>query len=182
MQNYDDFSSLEQKFQYIMKFENLIAFNGMWQVYDTKEIYNIAKKVMEIGKNSFVLRGYNGSYGLTMRSQSCAYESVGAHTNLLTEIVDQFLVYSFGENVDRKLPFGHKYRNIMNAVRRHDLPENEIGDIPDNGSGNVDEKQRLERQYYFNFSLLTNDYEIESEIEINGNKRKYEVNNAYTRS
>ena len=165
MKGYEDLLTIEPEYKRIIANEDRLI-NAQWHPYKPLDIYNAAIRVLETGKQSLVLRGYHGIYGLTMRNQSIAYESVGGHVNLMSEIVDQFLAHGFGQNVDNKRqPFGHSYRAIMNAVRRHDLPENEIGDIPDNGSGNPSVKRYREQLYYASYALLSSDYLVESDLE-----------------
>ncbi|MBR2998370.1 HD domain-containing protein [Candidatus Saccharibacteria bacterium] len=151
-------------FSRIMENEALLTGRD-WPKHDPKVIFKISKQIMEVAMNSFVLRGYNGRYGLTMPTQTCAYESVGAHANLLSEIVDAYLSYFYGEDVETH-SLGYSYRTIMKAVRRHDLPENVIGDIPDNGSRDPAEKRQDELQYYQEFAAFALDHEVQTEAAV----------------
>ena len=60
----------------------------------------------------------------------------------------------------------YSYREIIEAIRRHDLPENVIGDIPDNGNRNDQELAIIERKYQEQYSKYCtwNDVEFEENV------------------
>ena len=101
-----------------------------------REILGITEQLRCIVESATVLRACATRYGLT--KDEIAYESVSAHTNLVQAIVDRALAHHYGPYFD-KTEDGYTYREIMETIRRHDLPENIIGDIPDNG--NRDDKK-----------------------------------------
>ena len=127
------------------------------------EFFCTATRIFEIAKSATVPRSYNFGYNLC--KDTFIYESVSAHTNLVSEIATAALDFAYGhwfgaaghkwvETID-----GYSYREIMEVVRLHDLAENETGDLPDNGTRDEAKKQRQELIYireYLN-SFLTND-------------------------
>lgn len=105
--------------------------------YAPAAMANLSWRLLDIAKGAFVPRGYNKSYGLS--SEEFYFESVSAHTNLVTAIVtaalDFYCGISFGSVWDAyEMSYGgYSYRDIIEVVRLHDLAENETGDIADNG-------------------------------------------------
>lgn len=140
--------NLREEFSRIILHEAALATN-IWDIPSVDEIYATATYLAEIAASSLVLRSYNNRYHLTW--DKIAFESVGAHTNLMMALVDRMLGFYYGPDVN--LPDSNfTYREIMEAIRLHDLPENIIGDIPDNGSGDIEEKRAQEECYYETFS------------------------------
>ena len=136
--------TIQEKFSRVILNEAALTENK-WDIPGINEIEGITCQVAEATKSSLVLRSYAGRYGLT--NSNVAFESVGAHTNLVSILVDRML--SFHHDLDTDAPIdGYTYREIMEAVRLHDLPENEFGDISDNGSFDATLKQQREKQYY----------------------------------
>lgn len=125
-------------------------------LYSAPDVYHLAKQMAEIAKASLLPRGYIKRYNLS--DAAIAYESIGAHTNLVMALVDRALSYYYGPDFGEptsKWQYttdGYSYREIMEAVRIHDLPENRIGDWPDNGSTNKNKKTRLEQRYFKRFT------------------------------
>lgn len=109
-----------------------------------KEILDITDQLMCIAESATVLRSCATRYGLT--NGTISYESTSAHTNLVSAIVDRVLSYRYGAYFD-KTEDGFTYREIMEVIRRHDLPENLTGDTPDNGAR--DEKEKLLAEHSF---------------------------------
>ena len=109
----------------------------------TEEIYDIVWRIFETARSSTVSRSYNVSYNLTKLDYTL--ESVGAHTNLVTEIATEALDFHYG-GFSRTCD-GYTYRDVIEAVRLHDLPENEMGDLADNGSRDESEKHFHELKY-----------------------------------
>lgn len=137
-----------------------------WQIPDAKELSFIVAQIAHVAKNSLVLRSYNIQYGLTKKN--VAYESVGGHTNLMLALVDRAMSFRYGEDFEFvETPDGYSYREIVEAVRRHDLPENEIGDIPDNGARNEEKKRRCESLFFKKFSHLSPSREGHFEKSVN---------------
>ena len=111
-----------------------------------RQLYNITKRIMEITRNSTILRSGNVTGRLT--KESMAFESDGAHTNLVRSLVKYALDlhYGWGNSTPEY------YRSeIDEAITIHDLPENITGDIPDNRDRNEAEKIRLENEYFDRF-------------------------------
>lgn len=114
------------------------------------QIYNVVERIIEITKNSTILRSGNNTGKLT--NDSIAFESDGAHTNLVRSLVKYALdiYYGWGKSTPEY------YRSeIDEAITIHDLPENITGDIPDNRNRNEIEKNRIEDEY---FDKLMNTY------------------------
>ena len=121
-----------------------------------REIYKVVWRIFEAIHSGFVSRSYNLTYNLY--DGEMVYESVGAHTNVVSAIATEALDFHYGGEfgvLGRKSCVktidGYSYRDIMEAIRLHDLPENEIGDLPDNGSRDESEKHFQEARYLKSF-------------------------------
>lgn len=126
---------------------------------DMDEVLNTSYQIIEIARSSLVLRVFNKTYNVT--EDVVAYESVGAHVNLVMSLIDRTLNFIFGQVLGSM-----NYRKIMEAIRRHDLPENDIGDIPDNGERNNEVAARAERYYLLKFSSFSPGREEDFEEEV----------------
>ena len=103
---------------------------------------DITLRIMEVAKSSTVLRSGNITGKLT---KSCiAFESDGAHTNLVQALVKCALDSRYGWGVS---PPNYDRTEIHEAIMIHDLPENETGDIPDNRTRDETEKVKVEKAY-----------------------------------
>ena len=138
---------LHKEYERIMQEEARITGKN-WITPPVREVFKTVKQLDQIAESSSVLRSYNNRYGLT-RSKH-AYESVAAHTNLCMAMLDRCLSYMYGPDMD--LPDIYSYRELMEALRRHDLPENQIGDIPDNGEAENSGKRTTETIYFNAFT------------------------------
>ena len=147
----NDFSprehSLYKAYERIMQEESKLA-DKNWLIPPVREVFKIVKQLDQIAESSSVLRSYNNRYGLTR--DKIAYESVAAHTNLCMAMLDRCLSYMYGPDID--LPDAYSYRELMEVIRRHDLPENQIGDIPDNGEAENSDKRDAEIAYFKAYS------------------------------
>lgn len=137
-------------YERIMSQESKFALNT-WYPPTSEEMIRTSILMSEYAKNSKVLRIYNNQYGLT--KAKIAYESVAAHTNLVSEIITRALSYVYGPDVD-ELPRGIIFKDILDAVRRHDLPENMTGDTADNGARDEQLKLNAENVYQQYISSL----------------------------
>lgn len=110
---------------------------------------NFARRILEVAKNGTILRCCGPMGHLT--NDAIAYESDGAHANLVREIADCALdsLYGWGENT----PIYTRYE-IEKAALWHDLPENETGDSPDNGTRNEAAKATEEQNYFNDYANL----------------------------
>ena len=140
-------SCLHNVYERVMQEESEYAGKN-WMIPPVREIFKTIKQLDQITESSSVLRSYNNRYGLTRNKY--AYESVAAHTNLCLAILDRCLSYLYGADID--LPDRYSYRELMEVLRRHDLPENQIGDIPDNGEAENSGKRSTEIAYFDAFS------------------------------
>ena len=138
---------LHRVYERIMDEESKIT-GKYWSIPPVREVFKTNKQLEQIAESSSVLRSYNNRYDLTQ--DEYAYESVAAHTNLCMAMLDRCLSYMYGPDID--LPDVYSYRELMEAIRRHDLPENEIGDIPDNGEAENSNKSIAEAAYFKAFS------------------------------
>lgn len=141
---------LYQEFRRIMAKES--KFNsacGTFAKNSSDTIYMMSKHLQEIARSSFVSRSYNSRYGLA--SGSIVFESVAAHTNLVMALVDGAI--SISSKLRKKVEESYALREVYEVIRIHDLPENRIGDWPDNGSCDDAEKARLENEYLQEYSL-----------------------------
>lgn len=125
------------------------------------EVRWLTEQIAEIARNSLVPRSYITRYGLEKslpearengQTVQIVHESVAAHTNLFMALMDRALgsIYdgTLGSPEQQTTSDGYTYREIMEAIRLHDLPENLIGDIPDNGAADGKAKAKLEKDYY----------------------------------
>ncbi len=122
--------------------------------YRPEDFYMLAQRVLEFAKSSFVPRGYNEPYGLS--SADFFFESVGGHTNLVSEITSSALDFTYSENFGNSFALssfmtrtidGYSYREVLEVARLHDLAENETGDSPDHGNRDEDLKMAMEFDY-----------------------------------
>ena len=128
------------------------------RVLSAPEIYKLTLQVAEFANLCLLPRGYVERFNLD--SRKIAHESVAAHTLLVTTLVDRALRHYYGPNFNSRDPScewpithdGFSYPEIMETIRIHDLPENDIGDIPDNGSCDPSRKRALEHTYLNQFS------------------------------
>ncbi len=135
---------VEQEYIRIIQNERKLTDNP-WRIPSANTIGNISYQISEIAEQALVLRSFNNNYKVTKDKR--AFESVGAHTNLMMAIVDRAISFLY-ETESELLEEGYSYREIMEVVRLHDLPENIIGDKPDNGSTDNHSKKVSERYYY----------------------------------
>ncbi len=136
--------SAEQEYIKIIQNEKKLT-GKPWKLPNANEIGDISYQIAEVAESSLVLRSFNNNYKLTKDKR--AFESVGAHTNLMITIVDRALSFLY-KTESELLKEGYSYREIMEAARLHDLPENLIGDKPDNGFTDDCDKKVSERFYY----------------------------------
>lgn len=120
-------------------------------VHRAEEIYGICLQIIETAKLSLVPRSYLRKYHLA--EEDVVFESVGAHTNLMRELVYLALLYEYGPDfgeVNSSFPEtidGYTPMIIEKAVAVHDLPESETGDLSDDGSRNEAIKRTREMEY-----------------------------------
>ena len=119
-----------------------------WTVPDFNELYGMCYRLGEIAQSSLVLRSYSKTY-LSCK-ENFAYESVGAHTNLMISLVLEVLRFYSTKEIYLATE-GYNLHHIIEAVQLHDLPENVFGDIPDNDLGDHDKKRADEIRYYDNY-------------------------------
>ena len=155
-----------QEYKSIMREE--IKLNDSWRhnekvLAEAETLLNLTVQILEVAYSSTVLRSYNTIYGLT--DDKRAFESDGAHTNLVKEILDRALCFIYGPYSDQKRE-GYPREDIMRAAARHDLPENITGDNADNGDRDEEKKLKIEHAYLKDFgrhspkSMMTSECNI----------------------
>ena len=132
--------------------------------YRAEEIYGRICQLSEIAYESMLPRGYNTRYNLVDTNET--FESVSGHTNLLMALVDYALVYEYGSNFTITSD-GFTHREIIEAIRRHDLPENNFGDQPDNGNRDEEGLAKKENIYWGIFSSCSPESENYFEDRVN---------------
>ncbi len=137
---------------------------------DTKELLGLVLQIQSVVDSAMVLRCCATRYGLT--KDKIAFESISAHTNLVQMIVDRVLSYRYGSNFN-KTEDGFTYRELMEVIRRHDLPENVTGDIPDDGARDENAKLQVEHKYLKTFAK--NSPSREHDFEKNIQKLQYNM-------
>ena len=132
----------------IMQHEKQISKHN-WLIPNPLEMYQTSLQIAEFAHSAMVSRSYNYIYGLTRKRR--AFESIGAHTNLVSAILDRAYSYINGYNrsyIEKTPGVVYPYRDLIEAARRHDLPENVIGDIPDDGKCDEHQKRVSEQTYH----------------------------------
>ena len=112
----------------------------------------VATKVLENAYSNTVLRCCGPMGHLT--TDTIAYESVGAHTNLMHAIVDYALDYIQGNKL---IKLHYRRRSLTEAIRMHDLPENITGDIPDNSARDEEKKNQEDTDYFYQYTSMQSD-------------------------
>ena len=136
----------------IMDKERKIAARGAgWcPILNADEAQKTATRLIEVVANSFVKRGYNEKYHVS--GYAVMAESVGAHTNLMSDIMRKYLRYEYTDA--NETDDGYDFLTVLEAAGRHDLPENKTGDIPDDGNRDEAAKRDAEYQYLYWYSGL----------------------------
>lgn len=146
-----ELTKLFEEYNRIIQNEELIS-DGHFiaPICSAKEVLGIVQQLECVVTSGFVMRCCKTRYGDFSPGTLCP-ESVSAHTNLLQFIVDRVLFCHFGPYFE-KAPDGFTYREIMEVARRHDLPENVIGDIADNGNRDDEGLLKTESVYLNQFA------------------------------
>lgn len=115
-------------------------------------IYNMVITLLKDANLCRTPRSYDKTYNLVDSDGfNQAPATVGGHTFLVISIVDKVLPILFPSTINSTM-YGYTYREIIEAICRHDLPENIIGDIPDNGERNDQELAITEELYQKEYS------------------------------
>lgn len=126
-------------------------------LFEPSYFINVARRVLEIAKNGTISRC--GNYVGHLSISDSTYESDGSHTNLMRALVNYAFDYIYGWDIS---PPTYNRREIDEAVLLHDLPENETGDTPDNGSRDETAKMQHDKTYYEDFLHMYAPYESNS--------------------
>lgn len=143
--------------QFIPKFNKKIISNA-------DEFLDITSQILEVGYLALVPRGYIIRYNMAETYQ--AFESVSAHTLLMQTMVDRALALKYNPGFKRTTD-RYSYREITEAIRRHDLPEIIIKDQPDNGTRDDKGLAKEEHRYWRFFSKLSPKREVDFEKKVN---------------
>ena len=154
--------------------KHAVSFFSTIRSESATDIRLAVEQIHEVALNSTVQRSYVVAYGqdtrpevtVTLRdgnghtvSRPLAFESDGAHANLMAEIVGHALLACYGpdfgepDGTHPRTVDGYSYRDIMRAIRYHDCPENLYGDVSDNGSRDESVKRQYESDYFCELCL-----------------------------
>lgn len=128
-----------------MEYAALKSFDSP-KLYDSAYFLNITHRIIEIAKNATILRCGNNIGHLT--DLRTAFESDSAHTNLVRALVNYAFDFVYGWGKDSPT---YTRREVDEAVLIHDLPENDTGDMPDNGTRDEQQKLKKDSQYFDSF-------------------------------
>lgn len=152
-----------QKDNILQKYEAAIQAEGLHVPIQPEELYNIMMQLTEYAFSSLVPRSYNTRYLLTTEQKT--FESVASHTLLTKEMMTAALNFFYRPNLIRTND-GFTYYEIQEAISRHDLPENTIGDKADNGERDNEGLARIEECYWRTFSEHSPKREARAEYQI----------------
>ena len=142
-------------------------------------ILGLAEQLESIVRSGMVPRCCATRYGPLKNPRDIAYESVSAHTNLVKAIVDRVLAYRYGSYFystgDRFC-----YREIMAVIERHDLPENLIGDIADNGKRPDKSLAEIEHIFLREYSRSSPSSETDFEKRVHDLQVNYEEKRGFS--
>lgn len=130
-----------------------------------QEVLGIVQQLECVAKSNTVLRCCSTRYG-SFDPNQIGPETVAAHTNLMQVIVDRVLMYYYGPSFTATQDGDFTYREIMEVIRRHDLPENIIGDIADNGNRDDVSLRHIEQSYLYDFAKASPRSNVNSEEKI----------------
>ena len=142
------------------------------------EILGLTNQIREVAKSSTVPRSCSTRYS-PKTIEKIAPESVGSHTNLMATIIDRVLAHRYGSYFSQTED-NFTYREIMEVARRHDLPENVIGDIPDNGNRHNSELAITERAYHKEFIKNSPSKELKFEERIKKLQDSMNLKNSFS--
>lgn len=149
-------SEIAPLYSEIIKKEQQLSGRDSWDdgIKNANDIANATKRIMEHATQSIITRSYNSDYGLS--NDLITFESDAAHVNLMCTVLDFALAFKYRDFPAGIIPY---YREIMNAARRHDLPENLFGDSADNNSRDEKAKRATDRIYQTTYDDLEVSYE-----------------------
>lgn len=152
-----------QKELVLQKYKEAIKAEGLNIAISAEELYDLIMQLTQFAALSLVPRTYSHRYLLATKQRT--YESVAGHTLLVQEMMSKALNFFYRPNFYRTKDGFTRYE-ILEAVNRHDLPENEIGDVPDNGDRQNEALAPKEDKYLENFSKYSPSREVSSETKI----------------
>ena len=137
---------MQEKKMFCLETDSAVSYDIV--SYDSLSMLDTAYRLLQIARNSTVLRSGNIAGRLT--HDDIAYESDGGHTNLVQATLNYALDYHYGIGIGTPR---YSRREISEAVLIHDLPENITGDIADNRQRDEQQKMKIERQFIQDFML-----------------------------
>lgn len=172
-----DHKDLLEKYNQIIANEEKIL-NGYKAPLSATHVLGIVEQLECIAQSGTNPRCIDTRYG-TLSPSALTCESVSAHTNLVKAIVDRVLSYCYGSDFD-KTEDGYTHREIMAVIERHDLAENIIGDIADNGTRPDNELARIEHAYLRQYASVSPLYEAKFEKKVKTLYEDYELKSSPT--
>lgn len=141
--------SVYSKNHIIGEYQKAIKKTGLHVAVSAEELYGTMLQLSQIAYSTLISRSYNLRYNLTNCPDT--FESVASHSFLIESMMDSALSFLYGPNFTQTTD-GFTYREIMQAIRRHDLPEIYTADIPDNGDRNDQALAKTEDLYWRQYS------------------------------
>ena len=152
------FLEIKDEFYRIYRAENRLHGN-LWKEPDGQQIYNDMLQIHDFIGLSLIPRSFyrNSVAG----SNNLANESVAAHTLTVIAFLDKYIQHRLHSGMSNQYEqvFGYSYREMIEAAKRHDLAENILGDIPDNGMRDDSIKNASETDYWRKFSRYSPNFD-----------------------
>lgn len=149
----------------VMLAEQRMLNNPNWDIPPSDSVFHICNQLEQTIRSCFVLRA--NSRSPYRNSPALTPETISAHTSIMRKLVDSFMSYTYGPELDSSvIPGGYTYREVVEAISRHDLPENDTGDTPDNNNRNEAEKNRIEAEWWKKYATysLASDYLFDKHV------------------
>ena len=146
-------------FKEIMSKERLIRKEWCFDFFHQHQpnhIYQDVIQILEVARSSTIPRVFLNDYNVY--KGECIYESTSAHANLFKEVFTralddfEYCANTLDDSNSIKKIIANEVKcyskdEMYAAITLHDLPENEIGDYPDNESCDVSLKHQQEYLY-----------------------------------
>lgn len=149
----------------VMLAEKRMLNNPNWDIPPSDSVFYICNQLEQTIRSCFVLRA--NSRSPYRNRPALTPETISAHTSIMRKLVDSFMSYTYGPELDSSvIPGGYTYREVVEAISRHDLPENDTGDTPDNDNRNEAEKNRIEAEWWKKYATysLASDYLFDKHV------------------
>ena len=117
LSNHHIIDSAYSKNHIIGEYQKAIKKAGLHVAVSAEALYGTMLQLSQIAYSTLVSRSYNLRYHLT--SCPVTFESVASHSFLVENMMDSALSFLYGPNFTQTTD-GFTYREIMQAIRRHD--------------------------------------------------------------